>query len=143
MKFFNKLLTCKSKCAERISLLTLKDPYSAFSIMWLSCLPWNAALYLRNTLLFPVTALPCIPMPAHAVITGMVRQKTCAIFQTLMLPGAGTATWTNITSAILCSSYPAITVNSGQIFLCSCVLPAQDGMIRSAFLLLSMNCKNI
>ena len=89
------------------------------------------------------TALPCIPMPAHAGTTGLAHRKACGISPTPMLPGAGTATWKNITSATLCSNYPAITVNSGQISPCFCVLPAQSVMIRSISLSLSMNWKNI
>ena len=34
------------------------------SIMSLSCLPWNAASYQRNTLQSPAMAPPCIPMSA-------------------------------------------------------------------------------
>lgn len=101
------------------------------------------ASYQRNTSPFPVTALLYIPMPVPMGITGMLLLMICGISLIPMLPGAGTATWKNITSAILCSSFPAITMNSGQISLYSCVLPAQDGMIRSVFLLLSMNWKNI
>ncbi len=127
----------------RISLLTLKGGCSASSIMWLSCLPWNPVSYQGNTLRFLETALPCIPMPAHAGTTGLVHRKACGISPTSMLPGAGTTTWKNITSATLCSSYPVITLNSGQTSRCSCVLPAQGGMIRSISLSLSMNWKNI
>ena len=86
---------------------------------------------------------PCIPMPAHAGATGLVHRKACGISPTPMLPGAGTAAWKNITSATRCSNYPAITVNSGQISPCFCVLPAQSVMIRSISLSLSMNWKNI
>lgn len=129
--------------AGRISLLTLRGGCSASSIMWPSCLPWNPVSYQGNTLRFLETAPPCIPMPAHAGTTGLAHRKACGISPTPMLPGAGTATWKNITSATPCSNYPAITVNSGQTSRCSCVLPAQGGMIRSISLSLSMNWKNI
>lgn len=128
---------------EMISLLTLSSSFSSSSILSPSCLPWNAASYLRNTLPFPETAPPSIPIPAHAATTGMAHLITCAIFPTQMPPGAGTATWTNITSATLCSSYPVITRDSGQTSLCSFALPAQGAMIRSASLSLSMKWKNI
>ena len=127
----------------RISLLTLMGGCSASSIMRLSSLPWNAASYRGSTLRFPGTAPPCMPMPAHAGITGIARQKAYGIFPPPMPPGAGTAAWKNITSATPCSSYPAITPNSGQTSRCSCVSPAQGGMIRSISLSLSMNWKNI
>ena len=82
-------------------------------------------------------------MPAPAGITGLALRKTCAISLTPMLPGAGTATWINITSATPCSNYPVITLDSGRTSRSFCVLPAQGGMIRSASLSLSMNWKNI
>ncbi len=127
----------------RISLLTLRSSSSNPSIMSPSCLPWNAASYLRSTLTFPATAPPSIPMPAPAATTGMAHLITCAISPPPTLPGAGTATWINFTSATLCSSYPAITMSSGRTSRCSCVLPAQDGMIWSASSSLSMKWKNI
>ena len=82
-------------------------------------------------------------MPAHADTTGSAHPITFGISPTLTLPGAGTVTWINFTSATLCSSYHAITVNSGQTFPFSCALPAQGGMIQSISLSLSTNWKNI
>ena len=120
-------------------LLTSRDAYSSSSTMPPSCLPWHAASFQRNTLPFPATAPPYIPMPARAGTTGMAHRKTCGISPILMQPGAGTATWKNTILATLCSSYPVITANLGQTSRCSCVSPAQGGMIRSASLLLSMN----
>lgn len=124
----------------RISLLTLISACNASS-MWLSCLPWNAVSYQRSTLPFPATAPPFIPMPPHAGTTGTAHRKTCAISPIPTLLEARTATWINITSAILCSTCPVITWSSGRTSRCSCALPARGGMIRSASLSLSMNRK--
>ncbi len=87
----------------------------------------------------PATAPPYIPMPARAGTTGMAHRNTCGISPIPMQPGAGTATWKNTILATLCSSYPVITADLGQTSRCSCVSPAQSGMIQSASLLLSMN----
>ncbi len=122
---------------------TLNSACSSSSTMWLSFLPGNAASYHRSTLLSPGTEPLYIPTPAPTGITGMALRTACGISLTLMRPGAGTATWTSITSATLCSSCPAIMRNLRRTSPCSCASPAQNGMIPSASWSLSTNWKSI
>ena len=94
-----------------------------------------------NTLRFRRRHPPCIPMPAHAGTTGLAHRKPAAFPRPAASWGWDSDLEKILLRLHLCSKYPAITVNSGQISPASAFYRVQSVMIRSTSLSLSMNWK--